>query len=47
MPAKGVLRAVGKNEEYHKQAQDALAQLSPAERAKELMKIALANPVAM
>jgi hypothetical protein len=46
LPAKGILRAVGKNDERAR-AEDALASLSPAERAKELMKIALANPMAM
>lgn len=46
LPAKGILRVVGRNEEGA-QAETDLAKLSPAARAHELMKIALANPIAM
>ena len=44
LPAKGVLRVVGKTDERTR-AEDTLASLSSAERARELMKIALANPI--
>jgi hypothetical protein len=46
MPAKGILRVVSKSEGQGR-PEELLASLSPAERARELMKIALANPIYM
>lgn len=49
MPGKGQLRAVNKGEstggDAISQANEALAKMSPEQRANELMKLALANPV--
>lgn len=44
MPAKGVMRFVDKQEDGHAAPRE-LAKLSSTDRAHELMKIALANPV--
>ncbi len=44
LPPKGVVRAMGKDDD-HVQAGEWLAGLNPAERARELMKVALANPI--
>jgi hypothetical protein len=46
LPAKGAVRAVAKADDYGT-AQEALRALTPAERAHELMKLAMANPLSV
>jgi hypothetical protein len=44
LPGKGVMRAIGKSDD-RAVLEDAFAKLSPADRARELMKVALSNPL--